>query len=248
MAITTGDRMVWRELRKKDLIPHQPSVLEIGRANWYGDMPPATFHIDRKEFSESGDDWMPKKFGPWEIADWYYRFMLRQPKRHAIDLDENAGEEAWKLDLNNPLPQGFGEDFFDLIINTGTTEHVFNQKQVWETIHDACKVGGLMVHAMPLWGWLDHGFYNYHPTFVCDVAAENGYEIVSWWAANLSGFAVPVGTGFQWADLQRQMGGESMMMHVAFRKTKAEPFRVPMQGVYSSRSTPQAVQNWQENR
>ena len=50
MAITAGDRSLWRKLRELDAIPVMPDVLEMGKANWYGDVPPADFHADRREF------------------------------------------------------------------------------------------------------------------------------------------------------------------------------------------------------
>ena len=244
MAITHGDCVLWRELRRQSHIIEAPAVLEIGRANWYGDVPREQFLADLDEFGVAGDTWRPAAVDAWGLADWYYHFMLRKPLRRAIDLDPNAAD-CERLDLNEPV-------FFegqDIIINTGTCEHVFDQRQVWETMHDACRVGGLMVHALPLWGWLDHGFYNYQPTFVADVAAENGYEIVSWLVAELkpawAQFVKRPADIHALAERARQRGA---MMHVALRRTRADGFRVSMQGVYSSRATAGDVEQWLERR
>ncbi|HLW67857.1 MAG TPA: hypothetical protein VKS79_21240 [Gemmataceae bacterium] len=246
MAITGGDRRVWRYLRGAGLIPDRPAVLEIGRANWYGDVPEKDFHADRKEFPDCDDKW-PRVINPWTVADWYYHFMLRRPKRVAIDLDPGA-EGAIRHDLNEPLPVEMLERF-DIVINTGTHEHVFDQRQVWESVHEATKPGGLMVHAVPLWGWLDHGFFNYQPTLVADLAAENAYDIVVWVVHEIAtGWHADVYEPADVARHQERAKEHSAMMHFAFRKRKPGFFRVPMQGVYSSRASEGLLQRWKENR
>jgi SAM-dependent methyltransferase len=246
MAITAGDRHLWVRLRDLGAIPVRPDVLEIGRANWYGDVSDDVFQFDLAQYRE-GPAPAPPVLNPWTRADWYYRFMLRDPKRTAVDLDPHA-PDCQRWNLNEPLPI---QDTFDVVVNTGTNEHVFDQRQVWETCHDHCRDYGLMVHAMPLWGWLDHGFYNYHPTFVADLAAANEYKIVVWIFHELDrGFGALVTEPSDFVYLQskaRDPMSRSAMMHVAFRK-KAGPFRVPMQGVYSERSTSEQVARWQAAR
>lgn len=232
MAITSADCAVWRELRRRDLIPDRPNVLEIGRANWYGDEPLESLLRDVAEFGD-GQTEGDSLSDPWVLADLYYRAMLRNPKRIAVDIDANACDI--RHDLNRPFPVSAVERYFlpaDIIINTGTTEHIFDQRQVWESIHDCCKAGGLMVHTMPLWGWLDHGFYNYQPTFVTDIAAANGYEIVLWMFAELlPAFQMIVESA---EDIYALAGraNPNALMQVVYRRTSEEVFRVPMQGAY----------------
>lgn len=253
MAITKGDCLVWRTLRRMglDTISSRPKVLEIGKANWYGDVKGDEFSKDWKEF---GPD-IPEPDIPldsWVLADWYYRIMLRNPDRIAIDLDPECPKPVCRIDLND------GVNFenwapvreFDIVINTGTCEHIFDQRRVWQVIHDGCKVGGLMVHALPLWGWLDHGFVNYNPTFIADVAAENDYEILVWVYSELDPpMAVRVsGPDGIHALYPRIREGRSAMMHVAMRRTRDRGFQIPMQGVYSKRATPQSVRTWHEER
>ena len=240
MAITRADCLVWRSLRKAGLIPQSPAVLEIGRANWYGDVPNEEIASDCQEFAPEKAKMVHNN--AWEMADWYYRVMLRNPQRTAIDLDLNA-PDCHRHNLNERINVDGAE--CDIAINTGTCEHVFNQGQVWKTIHDAVKVGGLMVHAMPLWGWLDHGFYNYQPTFIKDIAAENAYEILLWMFAESDPFyAVQVKEASDFQALYPRSRERSAMMHVVFRKTRSDDFKVPMQGVYSSRATPEQRQAW----
>lgn len=253
MAITRGDRLLWRLLRERELIPPRPVVLEIGRANWYGDITGPEARADREQLGE-GMELPAGLVNVWQAADWYYDVMLRRPRRTAIDLDpaaELAGGpvRVLALDLNQPLPAWLRAGAFDLVLNTGTTEHVFDQRQAWESIHAATLPGGIMLHGIPLWGWLDHGFYNYNPTTIADLAAENGYEVLCWLIHELkTGWYAEVAAPADFAAHQCRAAHHSAMMYVALRRTHGGAFRVPMQGVYSARATTQQTRAWHENR
>jgi SAM-dependent methyltransferase len=92
----------------------------------------------------------------------------------SIDLTDPRADYA--LDLNLPLPPGVGS--YDVVTNFGTTEHVFNIGQAFANIHKLLKVGGIQLHAIPSYGYIDHGFYNIHPCAYLDMARANDYEIV----------------------------------------------------------------------
>lgn len=103
-----------------------------------------------------------------------------------VCIDGN-GRASVLADLNDPLPrlvvvrgkpepEELGQ--FDLVTDFGTGEHIFNQLQVWRTIHDLCKWKGFIALIRPTQGYPDHGFYNVQPTWVTDIAAANGYETV----------------------------------------------------------------------
>lgn len=93
---------------------------------------------------------------------------------HSIDRDDPRADFA--LDLNLPVPEGTGT--YDVVTNFGTTEHVFNIGQAFASIHNLLKIGGLQLHAVQSYGYIDHGFYNFHPCAFLDVARANAYEIV----------------------------------------------------------------------
>lgn len=206
MAITRGDVLMWRDLKARGLLPVDPAVLEVGEANWYGDVRPE----DCPELAAL--EALTKVMDTWYLAKAFYRAMLG-PGAKFTAIDANGSEGALRLDLNLPL-QGPPSRSFHVVVNTGTLEHVFDQRQVWETVHDCCRAGGLMVHALPMHGWYQHGFFNYHPTIISDLCGANGYTVVH---ESYSAFA----------------GGQDTMLHVALRKsTEDSPFRVPYQGRY----------------
>lgn len=81
------------------------------------------------------------------------------------------------LDLNfDELPSRL-RGHFDVVLNFGTTEHIVNQWNCFEVMHDAMKVGGVIYHQLPASGYLDHGYFCYTPLFFRELAQANGYEI-----------------------------------------------------------------------
>src|SRR3546814_7323570 len=92
------------------------------------------------------------------------------------------------VDLNKPI-KGHHYDLlgkFDLVTNNGTGEHIFNQDAVFENVHDLAKVGGAMLHILPMSPWVNHGFYNYNPILFRDIAAANRYEWLFMWVSDRS--------------------------------------------------------------
>jgi hypothetical protein len=92
----------------------------------------------------------------------------------SIDLTDPRAN--YSIDLNQPLSQNIGR--YDVVTNFGTTEHVFNIGQSFANIHDLLKVGGIQLHAVPSYGYIDHGFYNVHPSAYLDMAKANNYDLV----------------------------------------------------------------------
>lgn len=92
----------------------------------------------------------------------------------SLDAFDNLADH--KINLNFPLPKFDGK--FCVIANFGTVEHVFNIKEALESIHSLTACGGIILLAMPSFGEVNHGFYNFNPTFIFDVAHSNSYDIV----------------------------------------------------------------------
>lgn len=75
-------------------------------------------------------------------------------------------------------------DRFDVVLNFGTTEHIFNQWNSFAIIHEAMKIDGILYCVLPASGYLDHGYYCYTPIFFKDLASANGYEIIDMFFAH----------------------------------------------------------------
>ena len=55
---------------------------------------------------------------------------------------------------------------------------MFNIGEAFRTIHDMTVPGGLSLHTVPGFAFINHGFYNIHPNLFVEMARANGYEIV----------------------------------------------------------------------
>lgn len=225
MAISSTHAQLLRILQ-----PHLPrggTLLEIGEANWYGDVEP--------DFPCQPTDDL------FAIAKAFYASLFA-PSR-IVSIDMHGTRAALKYELNNPLPP---LGLFDIVINHGTAEHIFNIKQVFESMHAACKVGGLMIHESPFTGWIDHGFYCLQPTLFYDIAATNGYEIVGAWVEEIKSQTIIRLESRD--DVTRQAFPDNSMLYIAFRKQANDQFRIPAQGYYSQTLSDQGREAWETLR
>lgn len=94
----------------------------------------------------------------------------------ATDYSDFEGAR-YQFDLNKPdlPPELLGS--FDVIIDSGTSEHVFHIPQVLSNIHRMLRVGGRAIHLSPSSNHIDHGFYMFSPTLFWDYYTANGYTI-----------------------------------------------------------------------
>ena len=84
--------------------------------------------------------------------------------------------------LNYPVPDELCNRF-DLIVDGGTIEHVFDVRQSLMNIALMLKPGGRIIHLSPASNYVNHGFYQFSPTLFYDYYAANDF-------VNLKGFIV----------------------------------------------------------
>lgn len=223
MAITKTHAELFRSLP----IPHGSSLLEIGEANWYGEIEPDFPCRNIRNLHDIAKDFYASWLAPSRI----------------VSVDMNGTASALRLDLNAPLNLG---EQFDAVINHGTAEHVFNIAQVFASMHDACKVGGWLIHDAPLHGWIDHGFYCLQPTLFYDLARVNCYEVSlmavhefkAGWVQRLDSRD----------HIQRIELPQNAMLFVALRKRADVPFSIPAQGYYARTISQESKLAWEINR
>lgn len=235
MAISETHYRLLCELHAKGVLPQGRRILEVGEANFYGD-------FDAREIPGIHRESSPEEaFG---IVRQIYRNLFAPTKVVAIDAH---GPTALKLDLNT-LQGPPGK--FGVVFNHGTAEHIFNIANVFRLMHDAAESGGLMIHESPFTGWIDHGFYCLQPTLFWDVAAANGYEVVLFAMEHLASktyWHVSSREEIHEAKRRDQLA-DNLMLFVVLRKTRDEPFRVPMQGVYAGTTSEAAAKAWRDLR
>lgn len=113
------------------------------------------------------------RFGKYKTGKEYFKAL--GVKHISIDINGKSG--AKKLDLAAPINRW--KNTFDIVTNFGTSEHVEGQHACFENIHNFCRVGGAMVHAVPLKGtYKGHSPYHYDNTFFNKLAEANYYTVI----------------------------------------------------------------------
>ena len=102
--------------------------------------------------------------------------MMGAVECHALDCSDYEGADII-FDLNSDVLPGNLEDRFDLIIDGGTLEHVFNPANAMKSICRMLKKRGTVYHMVPCAGLIDHGFFSFSPTFFIDYYEKNGFVI-----------------------------------------------------------------------
>ena len=106
------------------------------------------------------------------------KYLIEKGVAEHISIDWNGRNGALKRNLAQPINEW--KNYFDMVTNYGTTEHVNGgQYESFENIHNFTKVGGVMVHSIPLVGyWQTHCKYHYESDFFDMLATLNKYECV----------------------------------------------------------------------
>lgn len=156
------------------------------------------------------------------------------PKMEALDFTAAEGAEHVH-DLNEPVPDSLRERF-DVVLDGGTTEHVFHIGRALETCHEMLKPGGVMLSFVSGDGWFGHGFFQTGP----DVPWRYwhhclGYEVLEVGAQERSGkrryYRIPDPTGVARGG-ERSFGGPTMLLYAMRKPEKARERTSPVQGHY----------------
>lgn len=142
------------------------------------------------------------------------------------------------LDLNTQsLPEILAERY-DVVYNGGTLEHVFDVRAALKNIFQMLRPGGVVIHFLPVNGWVDHGFYQFSPTFFVDYYIENGFELLDARLMNYeaSGAQVtvhPYVPGALDAIRTGSFRGNWLCYCVARKIDRSTWDRIPLQGRYA---------------
>jgi hypothetical protein len=150
----------------------------------------------------------------------------------AIDTDRAHGSIF--LDLNyDKLPAEF-HGKFGMVTNYGTLEHLLNQTNGFEICHVATRPGGYIFHLFPFLGYLDHGFFSFHPNLIYALAAANDYSVEGMWL-NLNPAQHEILVPFS-VDVIKRLRLDfdtAVALIVLLKKNTDHAFQVPYQPVYA---------------
>jgi len=135
---------------------------------------------DRLQYplAEVDDSETPKFDRHQHLTDVYLFKSLGFDEVLRTDFSDFQGAEL-VFDLNQSgVPEQY-QGYFDLLIDGGTTEHVFHLPNSLHNIFSFLKVGGRVMHFNPSSNHVDHGFYMFSPTLFWDYYEANGFEFNS---------------------------------------------------------------------
>ena len=93
-------------------------------------------------------------------------------KADTLDISNYEGANLI-YDLNHRIDLGLT---YDLIVDGGTLEHIYNVPLALENISSLLKVGGRVLHFVPGNNQMGHGMYQFSPEFFSSVYSEkNGF-------------------------------------------------------------------------
>jgi len=166
-------------------------------------------------------------------------------------IDINGAYESYKFDLNKDifLEYNFNKKY-NLVINNGTGEHVFNQQALFSNIHNLVEKNAIMLHILPFIDWINHGFYNFNPLIFADLAASNNYEIIKISFANRNADEILLekkdynilfeqikplkedGRFKKVIDYAKEKLGLNVLVVAMLKKKDSDDFKIPLQGKY----------------
>jgi len=153
-------------------------TLTLGRLGW--SCPPRRMRQAVDDFSLTGthgeiDRCFRRTFGAELFADEFWRFM---GAKEIISVDRSDFEGATLLhDLNSPFPESL-KGSFDLVVDAGTLEHIFDFPSALKHCLELVSLGGHFIAITPANQWMGHGFYQFSPELYFRVfTAENGFRL-----------------------------------------------------------------------
>lgn len=113
--------------------------------------------------------------GPGARGDGYCEPLLRAMTASQVDsIDFSDYEDAtFVADFNQPVQIG---QQFDTIVDSGSLEHIFDVAMAFRNVAALCKVGGRIIHVLPVNNLNGHGFWQFSSDLLHSVYSErNGF-------------------------------------------------------------------------
>jgi hypothetical protein len=112
-------------------------------------------------------------------ATWRFEIFVRALGAKTVESCDASGYEgATRVhDLNEPIPDDW-EERYDVVLDGGTLEHVFNFPVAIASCMKMVKVGGHLIIFTPCNNYCGHGFYQFSPElFYRVLSPENGFQV-----------------------------------------------------------------------
>lgn len=148
-------------------------------------------------------------------------------------------------DMNKPGLSNKAGKKFDIIIDSGTIEHIFDIKTALHNVFESLKIGGYIFHCSPANNFMDHGFYQISPTLLLDYYTANSFRVIDIFIAyvftdDAGGASFEMrGDYIIWRDqrteeIRNNLGpGKQLVYFLAQKLEHSTGDRLPDQGAYA---------------
>ncbi len=220
MGINTEMLAVLSFLEKQGHLKNKKTVVELGAQV-------ISAHPDSILAAERIIEGKNRGPAPKTAAELYSRYGIH----HYSCIDAGGSHTQGKIiaDLNKSVRQQKPDlKPFDIVTNIGTSEHCFDQVGVFRNIHEICEVDGLIIHQLCSQGLVNHGYFNYHPRFVYEMAQANSYQILKmWFTVDFTSQLIEyTKENFEIYD------DRDIMLYVVLKKTRNASFRLPFDSIF----------------
>lgn len=158
----------------------------------------------------------------------------------SVRIDRSSYEGAEEsLDLNSQETPDHLANAFDLILDSGTIEHIFEIGRAMQHCLRMTKLGGRIIHLTPTSNAVNHGFYSVSPALFADYYRTNGCEIEKLWLCRMTSNFVRgpwdvydcLSSDRNWLPLGRLDGALWLTYAVIKKVTILQP-QIPQQSFY----------------
>jgi hypothetical protein len=132
----------------------------------------------RREYQKAfGSSITPLDEYRWEeYADTFLREFLGASSISVLDASPYEGADTVH-DMNTPIPEAW-HGCYDVVIDSGSLEHIFNFPIALANLVDMLKVGGTIFLTTPANNLMGHGFYQFSPELMFRIFSEqNGFDL-----------------------------------------------------------------------
>ena len=127
--------------------------------------------LSKKEEHLIMDLGINKKTNKEDFAKYLFQNVLKAEVYHTLDVDEYQGAQII-ANLNLDLDEKY-KNQYDVVFDAGTLEHLSNIPKAFQNIFDLLKDDGIFYFGSPCNNWIDHGFFQFSPTFFKDLNRYN---------------------------------------------------------------------------
>ncbi len=111
-----------------------------------------------------------------DYADGFLRDFLNASSITVLDASAYEGADTIH-DMNTPVPEAWHGQY-DVVIDSGSLEHIFNFPVAIANLANILKVGGTMFITTPANNLMGHGFYQFSPELMFRIFTEaNGFSV-----------------------------------------------------------------------